>query len=65
MTDHTIHGLSNEDYHNSEPYRQYLSSSQLKKYLISPKAFKFSLDNPEETKSDALQFGYRDWLAVP
>lgn len=57
MTDHTIYGLSNEDYHNSEPYRQYLSSSQLKKYLISPKAFKHSLDNPEETKSDALRFG--------
>ena len=57
MTDHTIYGLSNEDYHNSEPYRQYLSSSQLKKYLISPKAFKHSLDNPEEIKSDALRFG--------
>ena len=57
MTDHTIYGLSNEDYHNSEPYRQYLSSSQLKKYLISPKAFKHSLDNPEEAKSDALRFG--------
>jgi hypothetical protein len=57
MTDHTIYGLSNEDYHNAEPYRQYLSSSQLKKYLISPKAFKHSLDNPEETKSDALRFG--------
>ncbi len=57
MTDHTIYGLSSEDYHNSEPYRQYLSSSQLKKFLISPKAFKHSLDNPEETKSDALRFG--------
>lgn len=57
MTDHTIYGLSNEGYHNSEPYRQYLSSSQLKKLLISPKAFKHSLDNPEETKSDALRFG--------
>lgn len=57
MTDHTIYGLSNEDYHNSEPYRQYLSSSQLKKHLISPKAFKHSLDNPEEAKSDALRFG--------
>lgn len=65
MTDHTIHGLSNEDYHNSEPYRQYLSSSQLKKYLISPKAFKRSLDNPEEAKSDALRFGslFHDLMA--
>lgn len=65
MTDHTIYGLSNEDYHNSEPYRQYLSSSQLKKYLISPKAFKHSLNNPEETKSDALRFGslFHDLMA--
>ena len=65
MTDHTIYGLSNEDYHNSEPYRQYLSSSQLKKLLISPKAFKYSLDNPEETKSDALRFGslFHDLMA--
>lgn len=65
MTDHAIYGLSNEDYHNSEPYRQYLSSSQLKKYLISPKAFKHSLDNPEETKSDALRFGslFHDLMA--
>ena len=57
MTDHTIYGLSNDDYHNSEPYRQYLSSSQLKRYAISPKAAKYALDNPEETKSDALRFG--------
>lgn len=66
MTDHTVYGLSNEDYHNSEPYRQYLSSSQLKKYLISPKAFKYSLDNPEETKSDALRFGslFHDCMAA-
>lgn len=66
MTDRTIHGLSNEDYHNSEPYRQYLSSSQLKKYLISPKAFKHSLDNPEEEKSDALRFGslFHDCMAA-
>lgn len=65
MTDYTIYGLSNEDYHNSEPYRQYLSSSQLKKYLISPKAFKHSLDNPEEAKSDALRFGslFHDLMA--
>ena len=57
MTDHTIYGLSNEDYHNSEPYRQYLSSSSLKLYLKSPKAAKFALDNPTEEKSDALRFG--------
>lgn len=57
MTNPVIHGLSNEDYHHSPPYTEYLSSSQLKKYLISPKAFKFALDNPAEEKSDALRFG--------
>lgn len=53
----TIHGLSNEAYHHQAPYSEYLSSSQLKKYLISPKAFKHALDNPTEEKSDALRFG--------
>ncbi|MDE7081791.1 MAG: PD-(D/E)XK nuclease-like domain-containing protein [Muribaculaceae bacterium] len=57
MTDRIIHGLSNEDYHNSEPYRQYLSSSQLKHYLRSPKAAKYTLDHPDTSKSDALRFG--------
>ncbi len=66
MTDRTIHGLSNEDYHHSLPYTEYLSSSQLKKYLISPKAFKFALDNPAEEKSDALRFGslFHDCMAA-
>lgn len=66
MTDRTIHGLSNEDYHHSLPYTEYLSISQLKKYLISPKAFKFALDNPAEEKSDALRFGslFHDCMAA-
>lgn len=65
MTGPVIHGLSNEDYHHSPPYTEYLSSSQLKKYLISPKAFKFALDNPTEEKSDALRFGslFHDLMA--
>lgn len=53
----TIYGLSNEDYHFKEPYREYLSSSALKHYLKSPKAAKFAIDNPAEEKSDALRFG--------
>lgn len=57
MTDPVIHGLSNEAYHHEAPYSEYLSSSQLKIYLKSPKAAKFALDNPVEEKSDALRFG--------
>lgn len=65
MTDPVIHGLSNEAYHHEAPYSEYLSSSQLKLYLKSPKAAKFALDNPEEEKSDALRFGslFHDLMA--
>lgn len=52
-----IHGLSNEQYHHGEEERHYLSSSQLKWYLKSPKFFKHNIDNPVEEKSDALRFG--------
>lgn len=66
MIEQTIHGLSNEAYHHQAPYSEYLSSSQLKRYLISPKAFKFALDNPTEEKSDALRFGslFHDLMAA-
>lgn len=57
MTNPVIHGLSNEQYHHGEEERQYLSSSLLKKYLISPKCYKHFIDNPTEEKSDALRFG--------
>lgn len=56
MTD-TIYGLSSEDYHFKEPYREYLSSSALKHYLKSPRFAKYMLDNPTEEKSEAMQFG--------
>lgn len=60
-----VHGLSNEAYHHEAPYSEYLSSSQLKRYAVSPKAFKFALDNPEEEKSDALRIGslFHDLMA--
>ena len=63
--ENVIHGLSNEAYHHEAPYSEYLSSSQIKKYLISPKAAKFALDNPIEDKSDALRFGslFHDLMA--
>lgn len=60
-----IHGLSNEAYHHEKPYSDYLSSSQLKLYLKSPKAYKHAIDNPTEEKSDALRFGslFHDLMA--
>lgn len=39
-----VYGLSNEQYHRGEEERQYLSSSQLKWYLKSPRYAKFMLD---------------------
>lgn len=65
MTDPVIHGLSSEQYHHGEEERQYLSSSQLKWYLRSPKFFKHQIDNPVEEKSDALRFGslFHDLMA--
>lgn len=64
MTD-TIYGLSNNDYHFKEPYREYLSSSALKYYLKSPKLARFAMDNPREEKPDALRFGsmFHDLMA--
>lgn len=65
MTSPVIHGLSNEQYHHGEEERHYLSSSQLKWYLKSPKFFKHNIDNPTEEKSDALRFGslFHDLMA--
>jgi hypothetical protein len=46
----TIYNLPNEEYHHGEGYKDYLSSSQLKHYLVSPKYAKWCFDNPEEDK---------------
>lgn len=63
--DNVIYGLDNHAYHYEKPYSDYLSSSQLKRYAVSPRAFKFALDNPTEEKSDALRFGslFHDLMA--
>ncbi len=65
MIEDTIYGLSNEAYHHQQPYSDYLSSSQLKLYLHSPKYFRYMLDNPSEEKSDALRLGslFHDLMA--
>lgn len=44
----TIYDLPNEDYHRGEPYRNYLSSTQIKHYLISPKYARYVQLHPEE-----------------
>jgi hypothetical protein len=55
----TIFGLSNNDYHNTEPYSQWLSSSQLKNYMVSPKVAKYRFDHPEESaiNPESAEFG--------
>lgn len=60
----TIHGLSNEEYHNSPPYSEYLSSTQLKHYLRSPKFAKYMRDNPQP-QTEAQRFGslFHDLMA--
>lgn len=51
-----VHGMPNEQYHYGQKEREYLSSSQLKKYAISPKAARHAFDNPQE-QSDAMRIG--------
>lgn len=65
MIEPIVYGLSNEQYHRGEEESRYLSSSQLKWYLKSPRQAKFMLDNPQEEKSDALRFGslFHDLMA--
>ncbi len=62
----TIYGLSNHAYHHEAPFTDYLSSTQLKNYMKSPKYAKWKLDNPDEEKSDALAFGslFHDLMAA-
>ena len=39
--------MSNEDYHRGEWQREFISSTALKRYLVSPKYFQFVRENPE------------------
>lgn len=51
-----INGMSNEDYHRGEWQREFISSTTMKNYLISPKFFKHSLLNPKQINpQSALQ----------
>ena len=54
-----IIGLDNELYHRGDGYDQYLSSTQIKDFLVSPKYAKYKKEHPEEfvISADALEFG--------
>lgn len=54
--DNIVYGLSNHAYHNEQPYSEYLSSSLLKQYRISPLAYKYAVGHPQG-QTDAMRFG--------
>lgn len=59
-----IYGLSNEEYHNGERFRDYVSSTSLKHYLRSPRYYRYMLDNPQG-QTEAQRFGslFHDLMA--
>lgn len=54
-----MYGLDNEKYHHGAGFKEYLSSSQIKDLLVSPKLLKYKREHPEEfvISDDALEFG--------
>lgn len=62
----TIEGLSNEEYHRGEEFREYLSSTQIKDYVISPKYARYKRLHPEQFQigAEASEKGslYHDYL---
>ena len=59
-----IPNLSNEDYHNGVPWREFLSSTQLKLYKVSPLFARYTMDHPAE-QTEAQRFGsvFHDLMA--
>lgn len=60
--------IPNEAYHSSVEYEKYISSSELKQMLVSPKWFKYAQDNPADTRTISLENAtkgsvYHDQLA--
>lgn len=51
-----ITDLDNDLYHNGELYRPYLSSTQLKYFLTSPRYYRYMLDHPQP-QTEAQRFG--------
>jgi hypothetical protein len=58
-------GISNEDYHRGEQWSDFLSSTGLKHYLISPKYYKWAKEHPKEIGTEAAIKGsvYHEMLA--
>ncbi len=49
--------ITNEDYHNSDQFKEFCSSSMLKLMLVSPKYARYALDNPKDIESEAKSQG--------
>lgn len=47
--------ISNQDYHNGAQYEKFISSSELKQLLVSPKWFRYFMDHPDETRTISLE----------
>lgn len=60
-----INNLSNDEYHNSEQYSEYWSSSNIKKYLTTPKEAFFQKYNATPKEIQGAEFGSQlhDFLA--
>lgn len=56
--------IPNEEYHYGEEYRNFISSSQLKNYLVSPKYAHYVQQHPRETQTMGMLEGtiYHDLL---
>jgi len=57
--------LSNDDYHNSEEYKDYWSSSNLKNYIVSPREALYQKTKEKDAPSPQMVFGSQihDFLA--
>jgi len=47
--------ISNEAYHSGAEYEKFISSSELKQMLVSPKWFKFAQEHPSDTRTISLE----------
>jgi hypothetical protein len=47
--------IPNDTYHNREEYAKFISSSELKQMIISPKWFRYFQDNPNDTRTISLE----------
>ncbi len=56
--------ISNDDYHNSDQFKDFISSTGLKQYAISPKYARWAQLHPKDFDSEALRRGsvYHDML---